>query len=110
MSRDPKFSEIKDEVISSVNEQLKKKFEGKEDLEQGEGRKISNELGDEIIKELQEKFKGFKFIINVNIFKADGGINFTGMCSYNPDNDGTTTVKFGNENYNVFVGIFAFAN
>ena len=40
MSRDPKFSEIKDEVISSVNEQLKKKFEGKEDLEQREGRKI----------------------------------------------------------------------
>ena len=110
MSRDPKFSEIKDEVISSVNEQLKKKFEGKEDLEQGEGRKISNELGEEIIKELQEKYKGFKFITNVNIFKADGGINLIGMCSYNPESDGSTTVKFGNENYNVLVGIFAFAN
>ena len=31
MSRDPKFSEIKDEVSSSINDILKKKFEGKEE-------------------------------------------------------------------------------
>ena len=107
--QDPKFSEIKEEVQSTIEEILKNNLEGK-DLESGEGQKLTNQINDEVMKELQEKYKGFKFIINVNIFKADGGINFTGMCSYNPENDGTTTVKYGNENYNAFVGIFAFAN
>ena len=110
MSRDPKFSEIKEEVQTTIDEILKKKFEGKEDLEPEEGNKLTKELDEEIIKELNEKFKGFKFITNVNVFKAVGGLNFSAMCAFNPDSDGSLTVKYSNENYNAFVGLFAFAN
>ncbi len=104
--QEPKFSEIKEEVQSSIEEILKKYLEGKE-LEEGGTKKLINEISDEIMKELQEKYKGFKFIVNVNIFKNDGGINFSGIASYNPNNDGSLTVKYGNENFNSFVGLFA---
>ena len=30
-------------------------------------------------------------------------------ASYNPNNDGSLTVKYGNENFNAFVGLFAFS-
>jgi hypothetical protein len=106
--QDPKFSEIKEEVQSTIDEILKRNLDGK-DLESGEGQKLTNQINDEVMKELQEKYKGFKFIINVNIFKNDGGINFSGIASYNPNNDGSLTVKYGNENFNAFVGLFAFS-
>ena len=88
----PKFSEIKEEVQSSIEEILKNFFEGKE-LEEGGIKKLINEISNEIMKELQEKYKGFKFIVNVNIFKNDGGINFSGIASYNPNNDGSLIVE-----------------
>ena len=88
----PKFSEIKEEVQSSIEEILKKYFEGKK-FEEGGIKKLINEISNEIMKELQEKYKGFKFIVNVNIYKNDGGINFSGIASYNPNNDGSLTVE-----------------
>ena len=88
----PKFSEIKEEVQSTIEEILKNNLEGK-DLESGEGQKLTNQINDEVMKELQEKYKGFKFIINVNIFKNDGGINFSGIASYNHNNDCSLTVE-----------------
>ena len=108
MSNQVKFSEIKEEVDNSINKILLKNFEEKEDIDTSEIQETINKLNEEISKDLQGQFKGFKFIIHSNIFKKSGAINLSAMCCYDPENDGTTNVKFENDNYNVFVGIFAF--
>ena len=85
-----------------------KNFEEKEDIDTSEIQETINKLNEEISKDLQAQFKEFNFIIHSNIFKKSGAINLSAMCCYDPENDGTTNVKFENDNYNVFVGIFAF--
>ena len=108
MSNQVKFSEIKEEVDNSINKILLKNFEEKEDIDTSEIQETINKLNEEISKDLQAQFKEFNFIIHSNIFKKSGAINLSAMCCYDPENDGTTNVKFENDNYNVFVAIFAF--
>ena len=108
MSNQVKFSEIKKEVDNSINKILLKNFEEKKDIDSSEIRETTDKLNEEIIKDLQGQFKGFKFIIHSNIFKKSGAINLSAKCCCDPENDGTTNVKFENDNYNVFVAIFAF--
>ncbi len=69
MSNQVKFSEIKEEVDNSINKILKKNFEEKEDIDSSEIQETTNKLNEEISKDLQGQFKGFKFIIHSNIFK-----------------------------------------
>ena len=108
MSNQVKFSEIKKEVDNSINKILLKYFEEKKDIDSSEIRETTDKLNEEIIKDLQGQFKGFKFIIHSNIFKKSGALNLSAKCCCDTENDGTTNVKFENDNYNVFVAIFAF--
>jgi hypothetical protein len=48
-----------------------------------------------------------KFFTHVTIVqKGDGGLHFGSSCCWNPETDGSAIVKFENDYFYVFVGIY----
>jgi hypothetical protein len=106
MSTQAKFSIIKDDVKSEINDILKKQLKDKTYI-QSESKKYCKEIVEEVLKRLSEKFKGMKFFTHVTIVqKGDGGLHFGSSCCWNPETDGSAIVKFENDYFYVFVGIY----
>ena len=67
MSKDLKFSDIKDEITGMVEETLKKNLEGKT-YDQKEAQSTINQIVDDVIKNLHSNHKEFKFVVNGTLF------------------------------------------
>ena len=93
MSTELQFSSIKDELTSLCDGIIKKFLDGKQ-YNQKEAQSWTNAISDEIIKTLHSQQRGFKFICNGTIFqKGDASLHFSSTCLWNPNTDGSITVK-----------------
>ncbi|MCQ2821055.1 MAG: dynein light chain Tctex-type family protein [archaeon] len=109
MSQELKFSDYKDEIQKKVDPIIKKYLDGKA-YNQKDAQGWTNSISDEVIKTLHADQKGFKYICNATIFqKGDASLHFSSTCLWNPNTDGSITVKFETENMHCFVCLFAIA-
>lgn len=103
------FSSIKDEIHKLVEDIIRKNLEGKT-YNQKEAQGWTNTISDEVIKALHGQQRGFKFICNSTIFqKGDASLHFSSTCLWNPNSDGSTTIKWENELMHCFVCLFGVA-
>lgn len=109
MSQELKFSDYKEEINKKCDPIIKKYLEGKA-YNQKDAQSWTNSISDEIIKTLHADQKGFKFICNCTIFqKGDASLHFSSTCLWNPNTDGSVTLKFETENMHCFVCLFGIA-
>lgn len=103
------FSSIKNELHDEVEKIIKKNLENKT-YNQKEAQTWTNTVTDEVIKELHKLQKGFKFICNGTIFqKGDSSLHFSSTCLWNPNTDGSITVKWENDQMHCFICLFGIA-
>jgi dynein light chain Tctex-type 1 len=103
------FSSIKDELIQ-VCERIIKAHLADKTYNQKEAQAWTNAISDEIIKTLHSLQKGFKFICNGTIFqKGDASLHFSSTCLWNPNSDGSITVKHETETMHCFICLFGVA-
>jgi hypothetical protein len=103
------FSTIKDELHRVVEDIIKKNLEGKT-YNQKEAQTWTNTISDEVIKTLHSQQRGFKFICNGTIFqKGDASLHFSSTCLWNPNSDGSITVKWENDQMHCFICLFGIA-
>ncbi len=103
------FSSIKEELYKVVEDIIKKNLEGKS-YNQKEAQSWINTISDEVIKSLHSQQRGFKFICNGTIFqKGDASLHFSSTCLWNPNSDGSITVKWENDLMHCFICLFGVA-
>ena len=106
MSKDLKFSDIKDEITGMVEETLKKNLEGKT-YDQKEAQSTINQIVDDVIKNLHSNHKELKWIVNGTVFqKGDSSLHYSSTCLWNPNTDGSTSGKYENDTSHAFVNVF----
>jgi len=103
------FNSIKQELNDTVESIIKKHLDGKS-YNQKEAQAWTNTITDDVIKTLHSQQRGFKFIANGTIFqKGDASLHFSSTCLWNPNSDGSITVKYENEQLHCFVCLFGIA-
>ena len=103
---DISFNQIKQELETTANQVLKKHLDQKT-YSQKEAQTWTNTISDELIKNLSAMQKGFKFMCNCTIFqKGDSSLHFSSTCLWNPNCDGSLTVKFENDQLHCFICLF----
>ncbi len=109
MATELQFSAIKNELTETVDGIIKKYLEDK-NYDQKEAQSWCNQISDEIIKTLHSQQRGFKFICNGTIFqKGDASLHFSSTCLWNPNTDGSITVKYENDQMHCFICLFGIA-
>jgi dynein light chain Tctex-type 1 len=103
------FSAIKDELSAVCDKIISKHLEGKA-YNQKEAQTWTNTISDDVIKTLHSQQRGFKFICNGTIFqKGDSSLHFSSTCLWNPNSDGSITVKWENDSLHCFICLFGIA-
>ena len=103
------FNEIKEELNIMVYDIIKRFLNGK-NYDSYEAQSWCNNISDEVIKYLHQQHRGFKFICSSTIFqKGDASLYFSSTCLWNPQTDGSITVKYENETMHCFVCLFGVA-
>ncbi len=103
------FSSMKDELTKTVDDIIKRNLENKA-YNQKEAQTWTNTISDEVIKALHQQQRGFKFICNGTIFqKGDASLHFSSTCLWNPNSDGSITVKWENDQMHCFICLFGIA-
>ena len=109
MSNELQFASSKEELNNIVKEIIYKHLEGQQ-YSQKDAQGWTNAITDEVIKTLHSQQRGFKFICNGTIFqKGDASLHFSSTCLWNPNTDGSITVKYENEQMHCFVCLFGIA-
>ena len=109
MSTELQFSSNKDELTALCDGVIKRVLDGKT-YNQKEAQGWTNQISDEIIKTLHSQQRGFKFICNGTIFqKGDASLHFSSTCLWNPNTDGSITVKYENDQMHCFICLFGIA-
>ena len=109
MTTELQFAVIKDELTAMVDDIIRQ-FLNDKDYDQKEAQSWCNAISDEIIKALHQQQRGFKFIGNSTIFqKGDASLHFSSTCLWNPNTDGSITVKYENDKLHCFVCLFGIA-
>ena len=109
MSTELQFASIKDELTSTVDEIIHKHLDGQQ-YSQKDAQGWTNAITDEVIKTLHSQQRGFKFICNGTIFqKGDASLHFSSTCLWNPNTDGSITVKYENDPMHCFICLFGIA-
>ena len=103
------FSSIKEEINKVCEQIINKHLEGKS-YNQKEAQSWTNTISDEVIKTLHSQQRGFKFICTGTIFqKGDASLHFSSTCLWNPNTDGSITVKWENDQMHCFICLFGIA-
>ena len=98
-SSELQFAVIKDELTAMVDDIIRQFLNDK-----------CNGISDEIIKALHQQQRGFKFVCTCTIFqKGYASMNFSSTCLWNPNQDGSVTVKYENDKMHAFVCLFGLA-
>jgi dynein light chain Tctex-type 1 len=106
MTDTPQFQTIRTELESTVHSIIESKLKDKT-YNQKEAQSWTNAISDEVIKTLHSQQRGFKFICNGTIFqKGDSSLHFSSTCLWNPNTDGSITVKYENESLHCFICLF----
>ena len=97
MTTELQFAVIKDELTAMVDDIIRQ-FLNDKDYDQNQAQSWCNGISDEIIKALHQQQRGFKFVCNSTIFqKGDASLHFSSTCLWNPNTDGSITVKYEND-------------
>ena len=92
MTTELQFAVIKDELTAMVDDIIRQ-F-----------------LNDKDYDQLHQQQRGFKFVCNSTIFqKGDASLHFSSTCLWNPNTDGSITVKYENDKMHCFVCLFGIA-
>ena len=103
------FSVIKDELYDMVYSIIDCFLNGKF-YEENKVQYWCNDISEEIIKALHQQQRGFKFICNTTIFqKEDFFLHYSSTCLWNPNTDGSITVRYENDEFYCFVSLFGIA-
>lgn len=109
MAEPIQFNNIKDELHKVCERKIEDQLKDKT-YSQKEAQAWTNAISDEIIKELHSQQRGFKFICNGTIFqKGDASLHFSSTCLWNPNSDGSITVKWENDTMHCFICLFGVA-
>ena len=109
MTTELQFEAIKDELTQMVDEIIRTYLNDK-NYDQKEAQGWTNQISDEVIKQLHSQQRGFKFVCNSTIFqKGDASLHFSSTCLWNPNTDGSITVKYENDQLHCFVCLFGVA-
>ena len=109
MTTELQFAAIKDELTQMVDEIIRSYLNDK-NYDQKEAQSWTNQISDEVIKQLHSQQRGFKFVCNSTIFqKGDASLHFSSTCLWNPNTDGSITVKYENDQLHCFVCLFGIA-
>lgn len=109
MSDTLQFSSIKDELHSTCEKIIASHLDNKT-YNQKEAQTWTNTISDDVIKTLHSQQRGFKFICNGTIFqKGDASLHFSSTCLWNPNSDGSITVKYENDTMHCFICLFGIA-
>ena len=109
MTTELQFAVIKDELTAMVDDIIRQ-FLNDKDYDQKEAQSWCNAISDEIIKALHQQQRGFKFVcISTILQKGYSSMNFSSTCLWNPNNDGSVTVKYENDKMHAFVCLFGLA-
>ena len=109
MTTELQFAAIKDELTQMVDEIIRTYLNDK-NYDQKEAQGWTNQISDEVIKQLHSQQRGFKFVCNSTIFqKGDASLHFSSTCLWNPNTDGSITVKYENDQLHCFVCLFGVA-
>ena len=109
MTTELQFAAIKDELTQMVDEIIRTYLNDK-NYDQKEAQGWTNQISDEVIKQLHSQQRGFKFVCNSTIFqKGDASLHFSSTCLWNPNTDGSITVKYENDQLHCFVCLFGIA-
>ena len=93
MTTELQFAVIKDELTAMVDDIIRQ-FLNDKDYDQNQAQSWCNGISDEIIKALQ---------------KGDASLHFSSTCLWNPNTDGSITVKYENDKLHCFVCLFGIA-
>ena len=101
------FKEIKEELNKTIKDILQIVLENRIYFS-SEVEYLCDCINDNILENIKQKnIKHYKFGISTYIFKKGNcSLNFSSNCLWTPNNDGSLTVKFENENLYCFVVIF----
>ena len=103
------FNEYKGDIVKKIELLVAKELAGRQ-FDQKDAQQLSNTLCDEIIDYLHDANLGFKYIANVTLFqKGDASLHFSSTCLWNPNTDGSITVKYENDQLHCFVCLFGVA-
>ena len=107
-SSELQFAVIKDELTAMVDDIIRQ-FLNDKVYEKDQAQNWCNGISDEIIKALHQQQRGFKFVCTCTIFqKGYASMNFSSTCLWNPNQDGSVTVKYENDKMHAFVCLFSF--
>ena len=102
-SSELQFAVIKDELTAMVDDIIRQ-FLNDKIYEKDQAQNWCNGISDEIIKALHQQQRGFKFVCTCTIFqKGYASMNFSSTCLWNPNQDGSVTVKYENDKMHAFV-------
>ena len=108
-SSELQFAVIKDELTAMVDDIIRQ-FLNDKIYEKDQAQNWCNGISDEIIKALHQQQRGFKFVCTCTIFqKGYASMNFSSTCLWNPNQDGSVTVKYENDKMHAFVCLFGLA-
>ena len=94
---------MKKELKKMVNDIILKFLDGKSYVE-NQAQSWSNDISDEIIKELNKQNRGLTFICSTTIFqRTNSSLNFSSTCLWKPGDDGSITVKYEKDEIYCFV-------
>ena len=109
MTTELQFAVIKDELTAMVDDIIRQ-FLNDKDYDQNQAQSWCNGISDEIIKALHQQQRGFKFVCNrKKKKKGDASLHFSSTCLWNPNTDGSITVKYENDKLHCFVCLFGIA-
>ena len=109
MTTELQFAVIKDELTAMVDDIIRQ-FLNDKDYDQKEAQSWCHAISDEVIKDLHQQQRGLKLICNSTIFqKGDASLHFSSTCLWNPNTDGSITVKYENDKLHCFVCLFGIA-
>ena len=109
MTTELQFSLIKGKLNDMVNDELQTFFEDKV-YDPKEASKWPEKISNEIITKLSNQKRGFKFICSCTILqKGDAPLHFSSTCKWNPNTDGSISVKYDTDQVHCFVCLFGFA-
>ena len=109
MSTELQLASIKEELTHVLDEIIHKHLNDQQ-YSQKDAQAWCNAITDEVIKTLHSQQRGFKFICNGTIFqKGDASLHFSSTCLWNPNTDGSITVKYENEQMHCFICLFGIA-
>ena len=94
MTTELQFAVIKDELTAMVDDIIRQFLNDKE-YDKAEAQNWCNGISDEIIKALHQQQRG--------------SMNFSSTCLWNPNQDGSVTVKYENDKMHAFVCLFGLA-